>query len=388
MPKTLTVDNRFRLFFALQYAGVGIFFPFIALHLSSFDLTSSQIGLLLALVPLLGFFVQPLWGLATDIYHQHRLILAFACLSVCVTLLLYSLAHQFWQLLLLTTLFSILYAPVQILVTSLALEHLTRQDTETDFGSLRLWGSIGFVISTLGIGTFFVDADAVWWILPLHAIGTLLMALVALTLPNADVHGQVSWREGVSLLRQERKLTWFLFALLLIGMTLGIVNNYLAIFLVDIDGAGWMIGTALALSAIVEIPLLARVQHFINRWGIRLMLMVGAAILPIRWLLFALIDKPLWVLPVQVTHGLAMMSLLVVAVLYVDRILEPKWRTSGQALYTASLHSVGPGIGLFLGGYIYGWNGIRSVWIFSTAVALLGLAVLFYAMYRHSEPEN
>ena len=384
MPLNLTVDNHFRLFFGIQYAGVGIFFPYIALYLTSLDnLSSAQIGLLLALIPLVGFFVQPLWGMATDIYHQHRLILVIACLSVCVVLVGYAFAQQFWFLLLLTILLSIIYAPIQVIVTSLALEHLNRQATKTDFGSLRLWGSVGFVVSTFGIGSLFVDAEAIWWILPLFAFCHLLLALIAYTLPNADVHGQASWREGVTLLRQERTLAWFLLGLLLLGMTLGIVNNYLAIFLVDIKGAGWMIGAALALSAVAEIPLLARVQRFIDRWGIRLMLFIGSAILPIRWFLFALIDEPLWVLPVQLTHGLAMMSLLVVAVLYVDRLLEPKWRTSGQALYTASFHSVGPGIGLFFGGYIYGWNGIRSLWFFSTAIALVGLGILYYAMYKH-----
>ncbi|MEM7117632.1 MAG: MFS transporter [Chloroflexota bacterium] len=381
MPLSFTVNNRFRLFFGLQFAGIAIFYPYIALYLISLGLSSSQIGLLLALVPLLGFVVQPLWGIATDIHHQHRLILVLACLSVGIVLIIYAFAQTFWLLLLLTVLIAVMRAPIQILVTALALEHLARQQTNVGFGSLRLWGSVGFVVASLGFGAVFIDAENTWWIIPFYALCKFLLAIVAYTLPNADVHGQVSWREGVQLLQRNRTLAWFLFGLLLIGMTLGVVNNYLAVYLVDIEGASWMIGTALALSAVFEIPLLARTQSFINRWGIRLMLLVGTAVLPLRWLLFAFIDEPLWVLPIQLSHSIAMMSLLVVAVLYVDRLLEPKWRTSGQALYTAFLHSVGPGIGLFFAGYIYGWNGIQFVWLFSAAVALLGLGVLVYAMY-------
>jgi PPP family 3-phenylpropionic acid transporter len=319
--------------------------------------------------------------MAIDINHQHRLALVFACFSVSLVMLLYSAVQQFWLLLPLTLLHAIVMAPLQILVTALALEHLARQQTAVGFGSLRLWGSIGFAISTFGIGAFFVDAQAIWWILPLYAGGNLILALIAYTFPDADIHGQASWREGLVLLGQKRQLAWVLLGLLLIGMTLGIVNNYLSVYLIDIKGAGWMIGAALGASAIIEIPLLARVQHFIDRWGVRLMLIVGAAILPLRWLLFALNTEPLFVLPIQLMHSIAMMSLLVVAVLYIDRLLEPKWRTSGQALYTASLHSVGPGIGLYLGGLIYSWNGIQSVWFFSLGVSLLGLAILIYAVY-------
>jgi len=102
------------------------------------------------------------------------------------------------------------------LVTALALEHLARQQTATNFGSLRLWGSIGFAISTFGIGAFFVDAQAIWWVLPLYASGNLVLALIAYTFPDADIHGQASWREGLVLLRQKRQLAWVLLGLLLI----------------------------------------------------------------------------------------------------------------------------------------------------------------------------
>ena len=384
---TISINNRFRLFFAVQFAGIGIFFPYIALYLNSIGLSGAQVGLLLALVPLTAFLVQPLWGMAIDINHQHRLALVLACVSVCVVMLIYANVTQFWLLLLLTMLHALMMAPLQILVTALALEHLARQESQarqeskTGFGSLRLWGSIGFAISTFGIGALFVDAGTVWWILPLYALGNLILGLIAYTFPDADVHGQASWREGIGLLRQERPFLWFLLGLLLLGMTLGIANNYIAVYVVDIGGAGWVIGAALAISALCEVPLLAKVQTFINRWGVRLMLLVGAAVLPLRWLLFAINSQPLAVLPIQATHSIAMMSLLVVAVLYVDRLLEPKWRTSGQALYTSSLHSVGPGIGLYLGGLLYGWNGIQAVWLFCLAVSLLGVGILVYAMY-------
>ncbi|MCA9994100.1 MAG: MFS transporter [Anaerolineales bacterium] len=378
---SISINNRFRLFFAVQFAGVGIFFPYIALYLNSIGLSGAQVGLLLALVPLTAFVAQPLWGMAMDINHQHRLALVFACVSVCVVMLVYASVTQFWLLVPLTILHALLMAPLQILVTALALEHLARQGSKTGFGSLRLWGSIGFAISTFGIGALFVDAGTVWWILPLYAVGNLILGVIAYTFPDADVHGPTSWREGLGLLRQERPFLWFLLGLLLLGMTLGIVNNYISVYLVDIGGAGWMIGAALAISALCEVPLLAKVQSFIDRWGVRPMLLIGAAVLPLRWFLFAINRVPLAVLPIQATHSIAMMSLLVVAVLYVDRLLEPRWRTSGQALYTSSLHSVGPGIGLYLGGLIYGSYGIQTVWFFSLGVALVGVGILVYAIY-------
>lgn len=389
MSSTFSNDNRFRLFFAVQFVGIGIFFPYIALYLSSIDLSGGQIGLLLALIPLIGFLVQPLWGLVSDVRHLHRYALVFACFGVAVVMMGYALTQNYWVLLILTVLHAILRAPIGILVTALALEHLSRESTQTGFGSLRLWGSIGFAIASFGIGAFFVE-DAIWWIVPLYALSNFALAAVALTIPDAEIHGQVNWREGFSLLSRERVLTRFLFGLLLIGFTLGIVNNYLSVYLADIGAAGWIIGTALAISALFEVPLMARVPAFIGRWGIRLVLIAGVAVLPVRYLLYAVIDEPILVLPTQVLHSIAMMSLLVVGVLYMDRLLLPKWRASGQSLYAASLQGIGPSIGLYTAGIIYQQAGIEVMWLLSAVVALLGTTILAYVVYKQptSQPQQ
>lgn len=382
MQTTLSINNRFRLFFGVQFAGIGIFFAYIALYFVELDLTGAQVGLLLALVPLIAFLVQPLWGMASDIYRQHRLILTLACCGVTLSMVGLAVATQFWSILLFTVLHALMMAPISILVTALALEHLNRQaDNNIGFGSLRLWGSIGFAFATFGIGSLLIDSGAVWRIIPLYAFGNVLLALIAWTLPDADVHGQVSWREGVVLLREKRSLVWFLLGLIFIGTTHGIVNNYLSVYMQDIDAAGWMIGAALALSALFEVPLMARVQRAIDRWGIRPMLIFGATMLPLRWLLYVFIENPLLVLPTQILHSIGMVSLLIVGILYVDRLLEPKWRTSGQALYAASFTGIGPGIGLYTAGIIYSAYGIKSVWIFSTITASLGILIVVYAVY-------
>jgi MFS family permease len=379
---TVSNNNRFRLFFALQFAGVGIFFPYAALYLTSIGLSGGQIGLLLAIVPLISFLVQPLWGFVSDLHHLHRQALVFACLGVVVSMIGFALTEEFWLLLFFAILHAVMKAPIGILVTSLALEHLERERSRVGFGSFRLWGSIGFAVASFGVGALLVN-NAIWWIIPLYGLSNLTLAAIGLTIPNATLHDESRWQDAFLLLRRERTLIGFLLGALLVGFTLGIVNNYLAVYLTDIEAAGWVIGTALAISALLEVPLMANVPAFIKRWGIRLVLVTGIAMLPIRWLLYVFIDQPLLVLPTQVLHSIAMMSLLVVGVLYVDRLLNPKWRASGQALYAASLHGVGPSIGLLAAGLIYQQAGITPVWLLCFLVASLGTVIIGFVVYRH-----
>lgn len=377
VPSTST---RFRLFFALQYFGVGTFFPYAALYLSSIGLSGSQIGLLLAVVPLVSFMVQPLWGLLSDVYHLHRRALVLACFGVTLAITAFGLTTDVRLLLVFAIGHAVMRGPIGILGTALALEYLEREAARADFGSIRLWGSIGFAAASFGIGAWFVE-DAVWWILPIYAVTYAALGVVAMTLPNAEVHGEVQWQEGLQLLRRERTLALFLAGILLIGFTLGVVNNYLAVYLNDIAAAGWVIGAALAISALLEVPLMARVPAFLRRWGMRLVLVGGAAALPLRWLLYTVIDEPLLVLPTQALHSIGMMALLVVGVYYVDRLLVPKWRASGQALYTASLHGIGPSLGLFVAGYVYEHAGITLVWLACAVVGLFGTLLLAHVVH-------
>lgn len=381
MQPSFSVNNRFRLFFGVQFAGIGIFFSYIALYLNGLDLTGSQLGLLFALIPLVSFLVQPLWGFATDIYHRQRLALVLACFGVAGAMIGMAQAESYWPILLFTVIHAIMMAPISILATALALEHLNRQPG-SNFGSLRLWGSIGYAISTFGIGTWLLDQGDIWWIMPLYGLGNVILGVIAIFLPDAEVHGQGSWREGVTLLQRHRGLSLFLFGIILVGFTHGIVNYYLAVYLTDIRASGVIIGVALALAAIFEVPFMGRAHLFIERWGVRPVLLFGMAMLTLRWFLYIFIKEPLLVLPTQILHSIGMMSLLIVGVLYMDRLLEPKWRTSAQSLYAASFSGIGPAVGLYFAGLLYGSYGIQSVWIFATLVGVAGTITLAYAVYR------
>ncbi len=381
MQPPFSINNRFRLFFGVQFAGIGIFFSYIALYLNSLDLTGSQLGLLFALIPLIAFLVQPLWGFATDIYHRQRLALVFACFGVAAAMVGMAQAKTFWPILLFTVIHAVMMAPISILATALALEHLNRQPNG-NYGTLRLWGSIGYAFSTFGIGTWLLDQGNIWWILPLYGLCNVILGVLALFLPDSDVHGQGSWREGVTLLQRQRGLVLFLLAIVFIGFTHGIVNYYLAVYLTDIHAAGWIIGLALALSALFEVPFMGRAHHFIERWGVRPVLLFGMAMLVLRWFLYIFIKEPLLVLPTQILHSIGMTALLIVGVLYMDRLLEPKWRTSAQSLYAASFSGIGPAVGLYFAGILYSGYGIQSVWVFTMLAGAAGTIIMAFAVYR------
>jgi PPP family 3-phenylpropionic acid transporter len=376
----MTAATRFKLSYLLFFAAIGILFNYYALYLQRVGLSGTQVGIVLAVLPLARVLSQPFWGLIGDIYRLRRVILSAACFGSALAALALDRSDGFGWLLGVTVVLAILNGPIGPFCDALTLEHLERESRRQEFGSLRLWGSVGFAVASFVIGAL-VIGDSIRSIIYLYSGTMALMGLVTATLPDVPHSTQATWRGSQSILRGNPSLIRFLVGITLIGTTLGVVNSYLIVYLTDIGSAGWISGLTFALAGILEVPLMAYASALIQRWGLRAVLLGGVALQPLRWMLYTVITIPLLVVPTQLFHSIAMLSLLVAGVLYTDQLLASHWRATGQTIYAAALHGIGPSIGIFAAGAIYEYAGIGMVWWACVAANLLGVAIMAWAVW-------
>lgn len=374
----MTVAMRFKLIYALLFAGVGIFYIYLALYFKRVGLSGTQVGILLGVLPLASFLTQPLWGMLSDVYQLRRAVLSGTCFGLALVALLFLVSDSFVSLFVATLALAVIRSPVSPLCDALALDFLEQHPGRYHYGGLRLWGSVGYAVASFAVGALVIDLD-IRLIIYLYGIVMFLMGLVTLSLPDARQHSRVTWRDGVALLGSNPALAKFLLGALLVGMTVGIVNSYLIIYLDDLGAAGWLSGSIFAISGLLEVPLMANAAVFIRRWGLRVVMLGGSALLLPRWLLYTVISEPLLVLPTQILHSIGMLSLLVAAVLFVDQLLTPQWRATGQTLYQAVIFGIGSSIGLFGAGIVYEYAGIVAVWWMCFVAGTLGLGVFVWA---------
>ncbi|HMO57900.1 MAG TPA: MFS transporter [Roseiflexaceae bacterium] len=377
----MTVAARFGLIFALFYTGVGSFYTYLALYLKDIGLSGTQIGILLAVFPLGSFLTQPLWGFISDLYQIRRGILAITCFALGLVSLLFGLSDEYGWLLGCTIGLAILRSPIGPLSDALALEYLMGQNRRNDYGRLRLWGSVGFAVASMATGAFIIGGD-LRLLLYLYIVTTVVMGLVALTLPAGHSTARMSWADGVAVLGANPTILPWLAGVALIGATLGIVNSYQIIYLDDINAPGWVSGLAFAIAGLLEAGLMGLAAPLIRRWGLRPIFLSGIALMVPRWMLYTVIVDPILVLPTQVLHSIGMLSLLVAGVLLIDQQLGAQWRATGQTLYQAALHGLGSAIGLLAAGVIYDQAGIVSVWWACVVAGTLGVIVLAWATQR------
>src|SRR5208283_2590317 len=89
--------DSLRLFYALNFAGVGCFWPYITLFFKRIGFNGDKIGLLTAIGSLALLISQPIWGIVSDKTKSIPRLLSFAAIVAIVTVLLFLISNQFWQ---------------------------------------------------------------------------------------------------------------------------------------------------------------------------------------------------------------------------------------------------------------------------------------------------
>jgi PPP family 3-phenylpropionic acid transporter len=158
--------------------------------------------------------------------------------------------------------------------------------------------------------------------------------------------------------------------------------NYQALFLGILGASPWVVGITVSLQAILEIPLMLAAPSLLRRFSWSMLILVGAIVLPIRWILYMLVQNPVWIIPTQLFHSIAIVSFMVVGVSLVNRQMHAKWRATSQGLYSVSLDGVGSGLGVFFAGNVLQLFGVRAVWMLNLGIGLIGLAIIFLALKR------
>jgi MFS transporter, PPP family, 3-phenylpropionic acid transporter len=374
---------RFKIYFFIQYLPMGIIGPFLAVFLYQKEFTGVQIGLLLGSMPIATIILQPVWSYLSDLLNTRRKILLIACLGTATASLGLGLAETFTVAFLWALLFAAMRAPIVPISNAIALDYLEETDKPDDYSLIRLWGSLAFAASSLLFASLFLDQILTYFSWLLGGI-YFLQAGLSVLLPEKRQPYAFSGFKGLQILKENPDFTIYLLASIFIGGTLGIYNNYMTLFLQSLDASSWLIGTVFSLQAVLELPLMMMVPFLLKRFSMRCIILIGAMGLPVRWLIYVFIQQPGWVIPTQIFHGLAVVSVFVVGVSFIDRHIHPKWRATGQGFYSTAL-GIGTGVGVFLAGSVLEWFNVRSIWIFNILLGHIGLSLLLFVFRRFNQ---
>ncbi len=350
-------------FFCL--AGLGTFFPFFSMYLhENAGLSGTQVGIILAILPLVGIFAQPLWGQLADRTGSRSRVLALAALAAALGYAALALPRDFATLALATAglaLFSMALLPMNVSVT-LA---LARDAGPHAFGLTRVWGTVGFLVAVVGFPPLLDAWQAAQGLTHnpgepepgMHimflagAALTAIGGIVALALPREGAVAlrapRGDWRR---LFRHGPYLRVLVFVLLSFVFLQGPMT-FFPIFVTSLGGTLDSVSHLWVPMLLLEVPLIALSGQGLQRLGARGLLAIGVFAGGLRWLVCGLAPDLSWVYPVQLLHGVVVTGLILGGPLYVEQVVPERLRSTGQGV----LAMIGLSIGGIVSNLATGW---------------------------------
>jgi nucleoside transporter len=391
----------------LQYAIWGAWAPVLSAYLQNdLGFNGIQVGAVYSLLPLATIVAPFIGGQLADRYFASERIIGVLQLAGGVLLLFAARATDYATLMILMFAYCMLYAPTLALTNSIAMINL--EDSERQFGQVRVGGTIGWIAAGLllaawrtaaqgaevaGTAAAQTGAGLQGDMLVLAAVLSLVMGLHAFTLPHTPPR-----REGVSpwafleslKMLKDPNFTIFLAICFVVATELQFYYVLTAPFLVSesIGISPASVSAWMTIGQAAEIFVMAFVLSWsLRKYGMRRTLAIGVIAWPVRYVIFA-IGSPAWLVIASLSlHGFCYVFFFVAAFIYVDQVAPPDIRASAQSLIAIVIL----GIGNFVGANFSGW--IQSVFtsdgvtdwtrVFLVPVAItVACAIAFMLFFR------
>lgn len=280
----------------------GIFLPFWSVWLKGIGLPPETIGLLLG-AGLIARFLGSLL-LAPRVKDPSRLVFALRVLA----LLTLVFAMAFWLgtttawLFVVMVGFNLFFSPLVPLTDALA--GTWQKQISLDYGRVRVWGSLAFVIGSALTGKLIslFDYHA---ILVLLSIGVASMLLGMMLRPSVMPEGQTRHNDAAGWPAWRKLIieSWrFLACVSLLQGAHAAYYGFSAIYWQEAGYSASVVGYLWSLGVVAEIVIFTLSNKLFRRWSARDLLLLSAFSGIVRWSLMAWTTELPWLIVAQILH--------------------------------------------------------------------------------------
>ena len=368
--------------------------------------TGVQIGSIYGTMGVASLFMPGLMGIVADRWLNAERLYGALHLAGAALVLWASRVHDYETLYVIMLLNACVYMPTIALNNTISYRVLEQEGMNfiQRFPPIRVWGTVGFVIAmwctdlsgaVLNAGQLYISAAA-----------AAFLGLYAFTLPAcppARGEGKRTVAEALGLdafvlFRRVQMVVFFLCAMML-GGALQITNAFGGDFLTDFNASypdSFGVRHPILLSSISQISetlFILTIPFFLQRFGIKVVMLIAILAWVLRFGLFAYGDPGpgLWMLVLSmIVYGMAFDFFNISGSMFVNLEANARIRASAQGLYMVMTNGLGAFLGTMVAGAVvdhYTVDGIRdwqSIWLAFAGYALaLGIVFPFVFRYRH-----
>ena len=373
-------------FYFIFFAAIGCIAPFFNIYLDAQGLNGVQIGWLGSIPPLIALVSNPFWGMVADRWKAQRLVLSICALIAGWASLFFLSVTEFWPIMAVVIVLFFFRAPIPAILDSAVMAMVTR--TGKTYGRQRLWGSVGFVLASVGLGRVITASqlDLIFW---LHALllGGVLFVLTFM-LPIERFTGNVNLLGGLAALSRQRSYVGFLLAMVMMGMASAGYINFLGLHIVALGGANTLVGLAYAASAVTEIPVMFLGARWFSKFSNAQLITIGMSIFIASWTMVGAMRSPWAAIGAAAMVGIGYGFFWVAVVGFASESAPEGMRSTAQAIVGAAQGGLGWGLGALWAGFLWDWGGGSTVFWSSATIVAVGLVIFRLGLRTTPRPTH
>lgn len=365
---------RLSSYYLAYYAALGAFTPYWAMHLQARGMSITAISVMMSLWYATRVVAPTAWASLAGASPKPIRWLRIGSVLTLASFACFLPPQPEWSLYAVMVAFCFFYNAVMPQFEAITLGHLGADAHR--YGTIRVWGSIGFILVTTGFGWLIERRGAgmlPWAMLPLFAL------MAASAFANRDA-GHVGPRgragpEFWSIVRQPR-VAAFLVAAFLEQLSFG---PYYTFFSVYMDALGYptrVLGLMWTVGVVFEVAVFFTIARLFRRWDASWLLLVSMASAVLRWWATALWPENLAVmLAAQATHALSFAAFFAAAMQLLAQHFPGRLNGHAQGLFYGFSSGLGGVLGALVAGQLWPWGDGRVAFLAAGAFALLGCVI-------------
>ena len=357
----LTTKLQLSLLFFLEFFIWGGWFVTMGTFLSqSFNASGSQLAMAYE-TQSIGAIIAPfIIGLIADRYFAAQKILGILHLVGAGLLFLAGASENFSSFYPYIFVYMLLYMPTLSLANAIAFHQM--ENPSKEFAPIRVLGSLGWIIAGFSIGYFAWESSQILeYTFYMTSVASALLGVYSFFLPNTSP--KIKPDEKVSLksilgldalvLFKDRSYLIFFIASVLVCIPLAFYYQHANQFLNEVGMQA--AASKMIFGQISEVFFLLLLPVFLNRFGLKKVLVFGVLAWGLRYLLFAYGDagQNVWMLLFGIIlHGICYDFFFVSGQIYTDFKAGEQYKSAAQGLITLATYGVGMLIGFRLAGWL------------------------------------
>lgn len=383
-------DRKLNRYFCLLQASIfcmmAIHSGFFSLMLSQQGVSKMELGRIAAVTGAASLVAQPLLGLISDRWRAERLLYAVG--AVLAPLAYYNIQHTtrlgliaFWA-----ALFVGFSLGAQILSTGW-IAALNAAGHKLDFGFSRGVGSLSFALGSVVIGQA-INRFGMGCLPVLLAVFGLTLAAAAFLLPRpqrarpaqgADAPRAAGFGEAMRELVKTRPYVLLVLCSFLGNLPSGAFTTYFSVFFSQEGGSASLLGIALFVLAIVEVPVMLNYRRLERRFGVETLLVVSMLGYGLKNLCLALAPSLPFIVACLLLQAAGLALAIPASQSMIAKITDTACCATAQCLWS----SLGEGLGMIASSLFCSWlvsfSSIRTVFAV-TSLFGFAAAALFWAL--------